>query len=185
MQLEMPKPWTVRPDGLTSVRPDGLTSRKYRQKHKIFVKVGSQFCQILNSYSRNGQKLLKCCPIGEISPNHVTLLLPIVEWFAKRQVTCWVNQVPMSCWKHHTTCVWPENTRRRYWKWENREKEVWNGPLKINAFYIHCFTEMAKVKFRLNRPQRLFQRHKKQRRKRKKVLPHLLFPKTFTRLNNN
>ena len=54
MQLEMPKPWTVRPDGLTSVRPDGLTSRKYRQKHKIFVKVGSQFCQILNSYSRNG-----------------------------------------------------------------------------------------------------------------------------------
>ena len=28
-------------------------------KYKIFAKVGSQFCQILNSYSRNCQKLFK------------------------------------------------------------------------------------------------------------------------------
>ena len=39
-----------------------FTTRKFYQKHKIFVKVGSQFCQILNSYSRNGQKLFKILP---------------------------------------------------------------------------------------------------------------------------
>ena len=50
------------------------------QKYKLFAKVGSQFCQILNSYTRNGQKLLKCCPSGEISPNMVTLVSSQSKW---------------------------------------------------------------------------------------------------------
>ena len=50
-----------------------LRTMKFCQKHKIFAKVGSQFCQILNRYSTNGQKILKCCPSVEISPNLVTL----------------------------------------------------------------------------------------------------------------
>ena len=32
---------------------------KIAQKYVIFAKVGSQFCQILNSYSRKGQTLFK------------------------------------------------------------------------------------------------------------------------------
>ena len=35
-----------------------IYSKEIYQKHKIFVNVSSQFFQILNSYSRNGQKLL-------------------------------------------------------------------------------------------------------------------------------
>ena len=35
---------------------------KFAQKFEIFAKVGSQFCQILNSYSRKGPKLVKVIP---------------------------------------------------------------------------------------------------------------------------
>ena len=35
---------------------------KFAQKFEIFAKVGSQFCQILNSYSRKGQNLIKIIP---------------------------------------------------------------------------------------------------------------------------
>ena len=35
---------------------------KIAQKYVIFAKVGSQFCQILNSYSRKGQALFKIMP---------------------------------------------------------------------------------------------------------------------------
>ena len=41
---------------------------------KIFAKVGSQFCQILNSYSRN------CCQtLYIISPNPATLRLTLIN----------------------------------------------------------------------------------------------------------
>ena len=39
-----------------------LEQREIAQKYKIFAKVGSQFFQILNSYSRNGQTLFKILP---------------------------------------------------------------------------------------------------------------------------
>ena len=42
-------------------------------KYEIFAKVDLQFCQILNSYSRKGQTLLKLCLSGTILPNLVTL----------------------------------------------------------------------------------------------------------------
>ena len=35
---------------------------KFAQKFEIFAKVRSQFCQILNSYSRKGPKLLNIMP---------------------------------------------------------------------------------------------------------------------------
>ena len=66
----------------TSLWPDGfiifsiighLDQWKFAQKYKIFARVGSQFCQIQNSYSRNGQTLFKFCPSCKISPNLVTL----------------------------------------------------------------------------------------------------------------
>ena len=50
-----------------------LEQKKFAHKHEIFAKVGSQFCQILNSYSRNDQKCFKIMPNSEISPNLVTL----------------------------------------------------------------------------------------------------------------
>ena len=35
---------------------------KIAQKYEIFGKVGSQFCQIVNSYSRKGQTIFKIMP---------------------------------------------------------------------------------------------------------------------------
>ena len=35
---------------------------KFAQEYKIFAKLGSQFCQVLNSYPRNVQKLFKNLP---------------------------------------------------------------------------------------------------------------------------
>ena len=54
---------TVWPDGYIIFSIFGhLEHWKFAQKYKMFAKVGSQFCRILNSYSRNGQKLLKTLP---------------------------------------------------------------------------------------------------------------------------
>ena len=39
-----------------------LEKWKFAQNYKIFAKVGLLFCQILNSYSRYGQKLIKILP---------------------------------------------------------------------------------------------------------------------------
>ena len=50
-----------------------LEQGNFANSIKYLHKVGSQFCKILNSYSRNGLKLSKCCPSGEISPNLVRL----------------------------------------------------------------------------------------------------------------
>ena len=51
------------PDGYCHISIFGhLEQWKYAQKYEIFAKVGSQFCQILNSYSRKGQKLIKIIP---------------------------------------------------------------------------------------------------------------------------
>ena len=47
---------------------------KFAQKYKIFAKVGSQFCQILNSCSRNGQNFLKFWLSGKILPHLFTLI---------------------------------------------------------------------------------------------------------------
>ena len=44
---------------LDSVKFGHLWQWKIAQTNKIFAKVGSQFCQILNIYSRIGQKLYK------------------------------------------------------------------------------------------------------------------------------
>ena len=54
--------WNIEkwPDGYIIFSKLGhLEQSKIAQTYKIFAKVGSQFCQILNSYSRNGQKLFK------------------------------------------------------------------------------------------------------------------------------
>ena len=47
--------------------------RKIAPKYKIFAKLSSHFGQILNSYSRNGKKLIKYCLSCKISPNLGTL----------------------------------------------------------------------------------------------------------------
>ena len=52
------------------------------QMYEIFAKVGSQFCQILNSYSRNGQKLFKFCRSGEILPNLVALTAQVTSYYS-------------------------------------------------------------------------------------------------------
>ena len=55
--------WSVWPDGYIIFSIFGrLELWKFAQKYQIFAKVGSQFCQILNSYSRNGQKRFKISP---------------------------------------------------------------------------------------------------------------------------
>ena len=41
----------------------------------MFAKVGLQFCKILNTPSKDSQRVLKSFQSGEISPNLVTLLL--------------------------------------------------------------------------------------------------------------
>ena len=55
----------------------GHFEQKFVHKYKIFAKVGSQFCQILSNYSRNGmaKNVWKYCLSGEILPNPVTLFI--------------------------------------------------------------------------------------------------------------
>ena len=68
--------WPVWPDGCIIFLIFGhLDQGNFAQEFNIFEKVCSQFCQMLNSYSRNDQKLLKFCPSGEILPNLVTLMV--------------------------------------------------------------------------------------------------------------
>ena len=50
-----------------------LEQWKIAQKYKIFAKVGSKFCHIINSYSGLAKTFLKFCLSGKISPNLVTL----------------------------------------------------------------------------------------------------------------
>ena len=50
-----------------------LEQWQFAQNYQVFAKVGSQFCQILNNYSRNGQKLINFFISGKISTNLVTL----------------------------------------------------------------------------------------------------------------
>ena len=53
----------VWPDGCIFVSTCGhLEQGNFAQKYQIFAKVGSQFYQILNSYSRNGPKTYKILP---------------------------------------------------------------------------------------------------------------------------
>ena len=51
-----------------------LEQWKMPKSIKIFAKVGSQFCQILNSYSRNS-----CQTLNIISPNLATLRLTLIN----------------------------------------------------------------------------------------------------------
>ena len=79
----LPSEW---PDGYVIISIFGhLEQWKFANKCEIFAKVGSQFCQILNSYSREGTKLFKLCLSGEILPNLVTLvndnIIPVLQFF--------------------------------------------------------------------------------------------------------
>ena len=52
-----------------------LKECKFSQKHKIFAKVGSKFCQIVNTAFKSYPNTLKLCQSGKISPSLVTLLM--------------------------------------------------------------------------------------------------------------
>ena len=39
-----------------------IQNKKFAQKYKIFAQAGSHFCQILNTFSRNGQTIFKILP---------------------------------------------------------------------------------------------------------------------------
>ena len=59
--------YAVWPDGYLIISIFGhLEQWKFPHKYEIFAKGGSQFCQILNSYSRKGHSLLKLCLSGKI-----------------------------------------------------------------------------------------------------------------------
>ena len=70
----------------------------------MFVKVGSQFCQILNTYSRNGQRQFKIRPKclnftkdghTELSTYLSLLTFPIQEqWAAFGAVLCSADVLP-------------------------------------------------------------------------------------------
>ena len=80
-----PYPWHAIPYYLPTIPPvwpDGyiiclkfghLEQWKFALQCKILAKVRSQFCQILNSYLRNGSRLFKFGLSGKMLPNLVTL----------------------------------------------------------------------------------------------------------------
>ena len=53
---------TVWPDGFIIFNNWPFRTTEICPKYKIFVKVCSQFCQMLNSYSRNGQTIFEILP---------------------------------------------------------------------------------------------------------------------------
>ena len=95
--------WNIEkwPDGYIIFSKLGhLEQSKIAQTYKIFAKVGSQFCQILNSYSRNGQKLFKILPKWQnfAKSGHTTCLRPLPCMF--EAIINWLQQARHNPFKH-------------------------------------------------------------------------------------
>ena len=71
LHLQLHSVWS---DGSTICSRWGhLQHHKFASNHWKYTRVCSKYCQILSKTSKNGQRQLKICPSGEISPNRVTL----------------------------------------------------------------------------------------------------------------